>query len=138
VDYITADELLETMRAALADERQAIQTLDIHGIERASDAKDVILRRLRQVPACERGALLGALDRLQPELRENLILLTHARAYLVEAQDVTGNEATDEAAVDSSVRWRRADDASPTRDPSLVKTGARHASGWSKRTPKTG
>ncbi|HVH43891.1 MAG TPA: hypothetical protein VM925_16170 [Labilithrix sp.] len=83
---MTADELLETMRAALAEEREGILRFDAAVVARANDTKQSILARLQQTPAEDRAPLLAALDELQPSLRCNLILLTHARTYLRDAQ----------------------------------------------------
>lgn len=93
---LMADELLQTMRAALADEREGIIRFDAAVVGRANDAKQTVLKRLHETPAAERGPLLAALDQLKPALRCNLILLTHARACLREARE------DDEAAVKAS------------------------------------
>jgi len=84
---MTPDELLETMRAVLTDEREGILRFDGEVISRASEAKSAVLRRVRAAPLAERPALCAALDELQPALRCNLILLTHARAYLRDMQE---------------------------------------------------
>ncbi|MBX3209330.1 MAG: hypothetical protein KF764_30130 [Labilithrix sp.] len=70
------------MRAVLADEREGILRFDAVLMARANDAKEIVLQRLRETPAAERGPLLAALDELQPDLRCNQILLAHAQAYL--------------------------------------------------------
>ena len=84
---MTPEELLQTMRAALAEEREAIRRLDSEAIARANETKEAVLRRLRDSPPSARASLHAALDELKVDLRANLVLLTHARAYLREAQD---------------------------------------------------
>ena len=84
---MTPDELLETMRALLQDEREAIRRFDSEAISRANDAKSAILDKLRTASTMQRPALYAVLDQLQPELRCNLILLTHARSYVRDMQE---------------------------------------------------
>ena len=92
---MTPDELLETMRALLLDEREAILRFDGEGLARANEAKSDVLRELRAAPSTERPALYAALDQLQPALRCNLILLTHARSYVRDMQEeVEANNST--------------------------------------------
>lgn len=83
---MTPEEALETMRTVLAEERDAILRLDAAGVARASDAKERVLRRLHELCADERRPLYAVLDQLAPVLRNNLILLAHARAYIREMQ----------------------------------------------------
>ena len=84
---MTPDELLGKMRALLAEEREGILRFDSTAVTRANESKEDILRDLRQSAVAERPALFEALEQIQPELRCNLILLTHARAYLRDVQD---------------------------------------------------
>lgn len=79
---MTKGLLLETLRAVLVEERDAIRRLDSDGMERASDAKEAILGQLHDVPHADRGPLIEALAELQPELRHNMILFTHAAAFI--------------------------------------------------------
>lgn len=83
---MTPEEVLEKMRAVLAEEREAILRLDAAGVARASDAKEHVLHQLQELCADERPALYAVLDQLAPALRNNLILLAHARAYIREMQ----------------------------------------------------
>ena len=84
---MTAEELLQIMRALLAEEREGILRFDASLVARASETKELVLRRLRETPAEERAPLLDVLDELRPDLRCNQILLTHARAYLEDMRE---------------------------------------------------
>lgn len=83
---MTAAELLETMRTALAEEREAVRRFDAVGIAQANARKDLVLRRLRETPPSERGPLFAALDELKADLHANLTLLIQAQAYVREAK----------------------------------------------------
>jgi hypothetical protein len=105
---MTAEDLLTTMRRAIADEREAIRHLDVLGIARASDMKEAVLARLRDTPPAERAPLYAALDGLKADLHCNLILLTHARAYLREAQLETARERSSAVTVPPPSQMLRA------------------------------
>ena len=92
---MTAEELLTTMRAALASERDAIRRLDVEAVNEAARAKQKILGALSDAPASERPALVEALAELKVELRRNLVLLAHARDYLREAVELFGKSRLD-------------------------------------------
>lgn len=83
---MTKDLLLETLRAILVEERDAIRRLDSAGMDRASDAKEAVLSSLHAIPYADRGPLIEALAELQPELRHNMILFVHAAACIAEAK----------------------------------------------------
>lgn len=83
---LTKDLLLETLRAILADERDAIRRFDRPAMESASNAKEAVLAELHAIPYDDRGPFIEALAELQPELRENMILLTQAAAFIAEAR----------------------------------------------------
>jgi hypothetical protein len=82
---MTAEELLVSMRAALAREREAIRRLDIEAVTEVAATKEAVLARLREAPATDRPALVAAIEELKPELRRNLVLLAHARDCLRQA-----------------------------------------------------
>ena len=92
---MTAEELLTTMRAALASERDAIRRLDVEAVNEAAATKEKILGALSDAPASERPALVEALAELKVELRRNLVLLAHARDYLREAVELFGKSRLD-------------------------------------------
>ena len=92
---MTAEELLTTMRAALASERDAIRRLDVEAVNEAARAKQKILGALSDAPASERATLVAALRTLDVELRRNLFLLSHARDYLREAVELFGKSRLD-------------------------------------------
>lgn len=85
-NMLTKTLLLETLRAILEDEREAIARLDGAAMDRASDAKEAVLSELHAVPVEERGPLIEALAVLQPELRQNLVLFVQAAAVIAEAR----------------------------------------------------
>lgn len=82
---MTPEELLHSMRAALADEREGIRRLDRGAIARATAAKEDVLKTLQQSMPADRKALALALEQLKGELRSNLVLLAHARDCTREA-----------------------------------------------------
>lgn len=96
-ETMTPEEVLERMRAVIAEEREAILRFDAAGITRASDAKQRALRRLAELCADERRELYAKLDELAPALRCNLILLAHARAYIRDMQEELEREAANSA-----------------------------------------
>ena len=83
---MTKSLLLETLRAILVEERDAIRRLDSDAMDRASDAKEAVLAELHAVPFDDRPPLIEALAELQPELRHNMILFVHAAACIAEAR----------------------------------------------------
>lgn len=83
---MTKDQLLERMRGILAAERDALKRLDGLAMECASDAKEAVLAELTAVPYEARAPYIEALCELQPELRENMILLTQAAALIADAR----------------------------------------------------
>jgi hypothetical protein len=80
-----AEDLLLAMRGALAAERSAIRRLDAAAVTQAAATKEEILRGVLDAPATERPALVAALTELKLELRQNLLLLAHARDALRDA-----------------------------------------------------
>ena len=92
---MTAEELLTTMRAALASERDAILRLDASAVMQASAAKEKVLQALREAPETERPALVEALRELKVELGRNLVLLAHARDHLRGAVELLGRGRLD-------------------------------------------
>ncbi|MBX3228856.1 MAG: hypothetical protein KIT84_42005 [Labilithrix sp.] len=83
---MSPQELLVQMRQALAEERDAIRRLDVKGVTAASAAKEAILARVMAAPEHEhKKELASALLELKGELRQNLVLLAHARDYLRDA-----------------------------------------------------
>ncbi len=90
---MTPEELLETMRSVLAEEKAAILRFDARGITRANEAKQAVLRRLQAAAVEHRPALYAALDELKPALQCNLILLAHAGAYIRDTQQEIERDA---------------------------------------------
>ena len=84
---MTAEELLRIMRAVLTEEREGILRFDASLVARANATKELVLRLLRETPIEERAPLLAVLDEVQPDLRCNQILLTHAHASLRDMQE---------------------------------------------------
>jgi len=87
---MTVDELARAMRAALADEREAIRRLDTDALAKATATKESLLLVVQEAPAPERPAFAQALAELKGDLRRNLVLLAHARDYLRDAIDILG------------------------------------------------
>lgn len=85
---MTAEELIRTMHAALAEERQGIRRLDADAVARATAAKEAVLTELQHAKPEERAELHAALAEVKGELRRNLVLLAHARDFLKEAVEL--------------------------------------------------
>lgn len=82
---MTPDELIQTMREALEQEREGIRRLDHSAVTQATARKEEIMKVILETPAAERAPLIAALGQLKNELRRNLVLLAHARDYLRDA-----------------------------------------------------
>jgi hypothetical protein len=82
---MTPDELLQTMREVLEQERDGIRRLDASAVTKATDRKEEIMKNLLDAPPAERAPLIAALGELRNDLRRNLVLLAHARDYLRDA-----------------------------------------------------
>jgi len=82
---MNAEDFLVKMRAALADERDAIRRLDVKAVTATGIAKEEILKSVMNPPLENRKELAAALLELKGDLRRNLLLLAHARDYLRDA-----------------------------------------------------
>lgn len=82
---MTPDELIQTMREVLEQERDGIRRLDAAAVTTATERKEQIMKTLLDTPATERVPLISALGELRNELRRNLVLLAHARDYFRDA-----------------------------------------------------
>ena len=91
---MTSEELLCTMRRALADERDAIRRLDTEALTKATAVKESALKVVMDAPVAERIVLAKALAELKVDLRRNLVLLAHARDYLRDAIQIFGPRGT--------------------------------------------
>ena len=58
---MTAEELVTTMRAALASERQAIRRLDVDAVTEAAATKERILGAVSNAPASEADAYVSTI-----------------------------------------------------------------------------
>ncbi|HVH43894.1 MAG TPA: hypothetical protein VM925_16185 [Labilithrix sp.] len=81
------------MRNALESERAGIRRLDAEAVTQAAVTKEKLLQGLLEAPPSERPALVAALKELKVELRQNLLLLAHARDYLREAVELCKSTA---------------------------------------------
>ncbi len=82
---ISPHELRAALRKTIDDERHGVRTLDPVLVKRATEAKERILAGMLAVPSEERAPLLAVLESFKDELRDNLVLLAHARAHLHDA-----------------------------------------------------
>ena len=82
---MTPDELIQTMRETLEQERDGIRRLDVAAVTKATARKEEIMKNLLEAPPAERAPLITALGELRNDLRRNLVLLAHARDYLRDA-----------------------------------------------------
>ncbi len=82
----SATELIQALRGALAEEREAIRRLDIAAVTRANATKTELLETVRSAPSGPaRDALVRAIGELREDLKRNLILLVHARGLVHDA-----------------------------------------------------
>jgi hypothetical protein len=86
---MTADELRQSMKTALVNERDAIRRLDADAVTRAANEKERLMGMLVATTDPKlRTELVEALAELKTELRRNLVLLAHARDYLRDAVEL--------------------------------------------------
>lgn len=85
---MTGQELLTGLRAALEAERTAIRKLDVEAVTEAAATKERLLQGLLEASPAERPALVIELTKLKGELRQNLLLLAHARDFLRDAVEL--------------------------------------------------
>jgi len=82
---MTPDELIQTMREVLEQERDGIRRLDASAVTKATERKEAVMKTILDTPNTERAPLIAALGELRNDLRRNLVLLAHARDYLRDA-----------------------------------------------------
>jgi len=82
---MSADEILAEFKVVLADERAAIRAADAKAVLRAATTKEKLAAGLIECGAWTRGDMLQALSALVDELRNNGVLLAHARDCLRDA-----------------------------------------------------
>ena len=82
---MTPDELIQTMREVLEQERDGIRRLDATAVTKATERKEAVMKTILDTPNAERAPLIAALGELRNDLRRNLVLLAHARDYLRDA-----------------------------------------------------
>jgi hypothetical protein len=82
---MNAEEFVAQMKKTLADERNAIRTLDVKGVTQAAAKKEALVKAVSNPAPEDRAALAAALKDLKLELRRNLILLAHVRDYIRDA-----------------------------------------------------
>ena len=75
----TAGELVTSMCAILAAEREGIRRLDSSAVERASRSKEVLMAEVERADPVDRVRLLEGLAIVRDEMKRNLVLLAHAR-----------------------------------------------------------
>ena len=82
---MTPDELIQTMREVLEQERDGIRRLDASAVTKATERKEAVMKTILDTTNTERAPLIAALGELRNDLRRNLVLLAHARDYLRDA-----------------------------------------------------
>jgi hypothetical protein len=80
-----ADDILAEFKVVLADERAAIRKADAKAVLGAATKKEKLAADLVACGAWTRAELLGSLSALVEELRNNGVLLAHARDCLRDA-----------------------------------------------------
>ena len=82
---MSADEILAEFKVVLADERVAIRKADAKSVLLAATKKEKLATELVDSGAWSRGDMLAGLSSLVEELRNNGVLLAHARDCLRDA-----------------------------------------------------
>ncbi|MEO8877785.1 MAG: hypothetical protein ABI461_19485 [Polyangiaceae bacterium] len=82
---MNAVEILAEFKIVLADERGAIRAADAKAVLEAATKKEKLATELVECGAWTRGELLQPLTSLVEELRNNGVLLAHARDCLRDA-----------------------------------------------------
>ena len=82
---MSADEILAEFKIVLADERAAIRSADAKAVLEAATKKEKLAADLVECGAWTRGDMLQPLSKLVEELRNNGVLLAHARDCLRDA-----------------------------------------------------
>lgn len=83
---MTAEELRDSLKTALANEREAIRRLDVAGVTRAAADKERMMAVLiKTTDPSLKAELVAVIGELKAELRRNLILLAHTRDCIRDA-----------------------------------------------------
>lgn len=82
---MSADEILAEFKVVLAEERDAIRKANAKAVLEAATKKEKLAADLVASGAWTNGELLGGLSSLVEELRNNGVLLAHARDCLRDA-----------------------------------------------------
>jgi hypothetical protein len=82
---MTADEILAEFKVVLADERSAIRKADAKAVLATATKKETLAAALVETGAWTRSDMLAGLTALVDELRNNGVLLAHARDCLRDA-----------------------------------------------------
>lgn len=87
------DEAVRLLRSTLDAERAAIRTRSSEAILKTAEQKEALLDALKRHAAAGQGpAVRDALRELVPALRQNLVLLAHARDCLRDAIEAVRGE----------------------------------------------
>lgn len=87
------DEVARLLRSLLDAERAAIRTRSSEAILKTAEQKEALLQTLQRHAAAGQGpAVRDALRELVPALRQNLVLLAHARDCLRDAIEAVRGE----------------------------------------------
>jgi hypothetical protein len=82
---MSADEILAEFKVVLADERDAIRKADAKAVLLTATKKEKLAAELVDCGAWKNPDLLAGLSKLVEELRNNGVLLAHARDCLRDA-----------------------------------------------------
>lgn len=82
---MSAEEIIEELMVVLALEREAIRKTDAKGVLEAAMRKEKLAADLVECGAWTRGDMVDSLKKLVADLRNNGVLLAHARDCLRDA-----------------------------------------------------
>lgn len=90
---MTPRDVVDALLVVLAEERAAIRALDAEGVRNAAARKEALARELGALASTELADVAAELPTLRAELRQNGVLLAHAKNCVQEVLDLAAPRA---------------------------------------------